>query len=45
MLFTHRIDRQLGGVNGPNWSTNWIFIFSHKGIDVSEKRASQRGLV
>lgn len=43
--FTRRFDRQSGDVDGLNWSTNWIFIFSHKGIQVSEKRASQSGLV
>lgn len=27
------------------WSTNWIVIFSHRGIQASEKRASRSGLV
>lgn len=32
LLFMRRSDRQL---RAPNWSANWIFIFSHKG-DKSE---------
>lgn len=40
-----RSDGRWTAVNWLKWSTNWIFIFSHEGIQVSEKRASRSGLV